>query len=445
MATITKRIVDATQPASRDLFLWDDELAGFGLKVTPAGTKVYLYQYRMTRPGMAKACPTKRYTIGRHGDLTPMQARARAKELAAMVAQGTDPRQRELDQFKAADDAKRKADEKARIETELAFDRLAQLWLEHYEFEKERSPKSVALARLVVNGYLTPALGNKPMPHIGRADLQPIIDKIPTAKRGMRRAVFTYASILFGWAHRRGNIAENPLPAMDKPEAPKARDRVLSDAELAAVWTASAKLSDPFGPFFRLLILTGQRRSEVAEISWSELDRANALWTIPASRAKNGAAHIVPLSPAALAELDSLALAQQINAKAKKPDGSKWPIVGYALTTTGYSPISGITKAKAALDTAISEARKEAGGGVAPWRIHDLRRSLATGFQRLGVRFEVTEATLNHISGAKGGVAGIYQRHDWREEKRSALEAWARHIEAIIGPADQDNVVPIRA
>jgi hypothetical protein len=276
MPSITKRTVDAAKPASRDSFLWDDEIAGFGLKVTPAGGKVYIYQYRMTRPGMAKACPTKRYTIGRHGNLTPTEARTRAKELAALVSQGIDPRQMEVDKAASDDEAKRHAAEKARVENLLAFDRLAAVWLDHYENEKERRPASVAMARLVVNRYLLPVLASKPMPHITRADMQPILDSIPTAKRGMRRAVFAYASILFGWAHKRGDIADNPLTSMAKPEAPKARDRVLSDDELASIWTGTADLSQPFGPFFRLLILTGQRRSEVAGIGWAELDRATA-------------------------------------------------------------------------------------------------------------------------------------------------------------------------
>ena len=447
MANITKRTVDAATKGERDTFIWDDELAGFGLKVTPAGGKVYIYQYRQPRPGAARAAPTKRYTIGRHGDLTADQARKRAKELAALVAQGTDPRQREVDAVAASDAAKRLAAERARIEGELAFAKLAGTWLDHYENDKGRRPSSVALARLVVNRYLAPKLGDKPLPHITRADLQPILDGIPSAKRGMRRAVFAYASILFGWAHKRGDIAENPLRAMAKPDAPKARDRVLSDDELAAIWHGTLAMGDPFGPFFRLLLLTGQRRSEVAGIGWGELDRATATWIIPASRAKNGAAHIVPLAAVVVAELDRLALAVQIAAKAEKPDAKRWPKTGFVFTTTGETAVSGITKAKAALDKAIGEARgsKDKPAPIDAWRIHDLRRSMATGFQRLGVRFEVTEATLNHVSGAKGGVAGIYQRHDWREEKRSALDAWARHVAAILKPEIGGNVVPLRA
>ena len=226
-----------------------------------------------------------------------------------------------------------------------------------------------------------------------------------------------------------------------RPAAPKARERVLADRELAVVWKAADTLGDPFAPFFRLLILTGQRRSEVAGIMWGELDRATATWTIPTSRAKNGVAHIVPLAPDALAELDRLALALQTKAKDNEPDAKRWPKGGFVLTTTGRTPISGMTKAKKALD----EAAAKAGGNdkLPAWRIHDLRRTMATGFQRLGARYEVTEAILNHVSGAKGGVAGIYQRYDWREEKRSALEAWARHVAEIIAPAEETNVIPI--
>lgn len=440
-ATITKRTVDAAKPSERDQFWWDNEVSGFGLKVTPSGGKVYVYQYRVARPGEAERTPAKRYTIGKHGNLTPDQARKRAKELAALVMQGIDPRQQELDAFAAKDEADRQAEEKARLEYQLIFEKVADLWLDHYENEKDRRPSSVRLAKTVVEHHLKPKLKGKPIPHIGRTELQSVIDAIPSAQRGARRAVFAYASVLFGWAYKRGDITQNPLTGMAKPEAPKARDRVLSDEELTSVWKATDTLGDPFAPFFRLLVLTGQRRSEVAGINWVELDRATATWTIPANRAKNGVTHIIPLAPDAVAELDRLALALQEKAKEKEPDAERWPKAGFVLTTTGRTPISGITKAKATLDKAVTKACK--GKALPHWRIHDLRRTIATGFQRLGIRFEVTEATLNHVSGAKGGVAGIYQRHDWKEEKRSALEAWARHVAMIIKPTEKNNVVPL--
>lgn len=449
-AAITKRTVDAAKPATKDQFIWDADVSGFGLKVTPAGGKVYVYQYRIARPGEAERTPAKRYTIGKHGNLTPDQARKRAKELAALVEQGIDPRQRELDEFAAKDENERRAQEVARIEGDLAFSKVAALWLDHYENEKGRRPSSVKLATLVVNRYLKPALGDKPLPHIHRADIQPIIDAIPVRQKGIRRAVFAYSSVLFGWVAKRGDIAVNPLTGMAKPEAPKSRDRVLADGELAEVWNASGTLGAPFGPFFRLLILTGQRRSEVAAISWAELDRATATWIIPADRAKNGVVHIVPLNALAVGELDRLAEAALGDERGAQVD--TWPNAGFVFTTTGKTPISGITKAKNALDTAIAKARRgdaensdsdKSGSAMSAWRIHDLRRTLATGFQRLGIRFEVTEAMLNHVSGARGGIAGIYQRHDWKEEKRVALEAWGRHVVAVLGKPDLQNVVAL--
>ncbi len=429
-ASITKRTVDEAAPGPKDYFLWDERLPGFGLKVTPAGHKVYVLQYRIARPGHAERTPPSRWTIGKHGKLTPDQARTEAKRLAALVEQGIEPRELEAQKFAAKDEAARQAAERARLESELAFGRIADLWLDHYANEKTRRPSSVRTARLIVARHLKPALGNKPLPHIARTDLQAVIDGIPHRQKATRRNVFAYASVLFGWALRRGMIPANPVGTMEKPEAPAARDRVLDDHELASLWQATSNLGDPFMAFFRLLIVTGQRRSEVAGLNWSELDRDKALWTLPATRAKNGAAHLVPLSVQAVQELDRLA------------GGSEWPRSGLVLTTTGKTAISGISKAKVALDAAIAKQRE--GEPLPGWRIHDLRRTLATGLQRLGVRFEVTEAVLNHVSGAKGGVAGIYQRHDWKEEKRSALDAWGRHVAAILTPADGGNVVQLQ-
>jgi integrase len=425
---ISKATVDAAMPvASSDVILWDDRVAGFGLKVTPAGLKVYIYRYRVAKPGQAAQTAPRKYTIGRHGDLTPDQGRKRAQELAAMVAQGIDPRQQELAAMAAREATVTLVEEQARVERDLAFRRIAKLWLEHYQNDMERRASSVAMATLVVNRYLAPALGDTPLPHIGRRQLQPVIDSIPSHKRGIRRAVFAYSSVLWGWAMRRGHIDVNPILAMEKPPAPVARERVLTDNELMQVYRAAETLHPIWTAFFKLLVLTGQRRSEVAGIKWEELDRATATWTIPASRAKNAKAHLVPLAPASVWLLDAQA------------GGAEWPQRGFILTTTGRTPVSGISKAKAALDTVMSKERPQ----VDPWRLHDIRRTLATGLQRLGVRFEVTEAVLNHVSGSKGGVAGVYQRHDWADEKRSALEAWAGHVEQLMTVITDTSVVRV--
>lgn len=447
-AYISKQTVDEAKPGARDLFIWDahdkrEVVKGFGLKVTPSGSKVYVYQYRLAKPGQAAKTAMQRYTIGKHGALTPDQARTEAKRLAAIVARSGDPKKEERDAIAAQEALAAEAAKKARLEGDLRFEKVAERFLDWYENDKGRRPSSVALARLVIERYLVPTLSGTPMPHIGREQIAPILDSIPAAKRGIRRAVYAYSSILWGWAIRRGYVSANPLKAMEKPQAPNARNRVLSDAELADIWRASTTLPLPFGAFFRLLLLTGQRRSEVAGAKWTEFDRATGTWTIPAARAKNGQAHLVPLSDMVLAELDALALAEQTKAEEPEPDAKRWPKSGPVLSTRKGVSIGGITKIKTALDTAITKARD--GEAIDAWRIHDLRRTLATGFQRLGIRFEVTEATLNHISGARSGIAGIYQHHDWKVEKRSALTAWAKHVAVLLKPARKTNVVAIDA
>ena len=430
MATgkITKDKVDALVKGTGDLFLWDDKLSGFGVKVTPAGAKVYLLQYRVGGRGN----PTRRYTIGKHGPLTPDQARTRAKQLASMVEHGIDPRQAEDDEKAAKAEAQRQADETARIVGELTFTKQVDIWLKEYAVDHR--DRTVGQARSIVALYLRPALGDKPLPHITRADLQAIIDAIPLRSRANRLAVYAYASIFFRWAAERGTIAKSPVKSMAKPPAPKARNRVLTDDEIAAVWNGAATLSGPYGTFYRFLMLTGQRRDEVAGMKWPELDRARASWTIPADRAKNGKTHIVPLAPIIIAELDALSLAGQIKAKADKADAATWPKAGPVLTTDGATSIRSYSKAKIALDKAIAETRatKEHPTPIPAWRVHDLRRTLATGLQKLGIRLEVTEAALNHLSGSRAGIVAVYQQHDWAAEKRDALRGWAAAVLAIV-------------
>ena len=218
---------------------------------------------------------------------------------------------------------------------------------------------------------------------------------------------------------KRGSISENPFANLPVARVDK-RERVLADAELAAVWKATDG-PGPFNAIVRTLILTGQRREEVAGMTWAELDDDLSTWTIPASRAKNGVSHVVPLSVPVQALLRGVA----------RQEGSDLVFPGLR------GPFNGFGKAKAQLDEA---------SGVTDWRLHDLRRTAATGLQRLGVRLEVTEAVLNHVSGSRAGIVGIYQRHDYASEKRAALMAWGEHVAAIVeGRAASGNVTPLRA
>jgi integrase len=199
---------------------------------------------------------------------------------------------------------------------------------------------------------------------------------------------------------------------------PVSRDRVLSDAELSDIWNACA--DDDFGNIVKLLILTGQRREEVAGMSWSELHLEKALWSLPAGRTKNHRPHDVPLSEQVLLVIKGVPARAERDMLFGRDDGS----------------FSGWSKAKAALDKRIAKARTatrandaSGGGTVSEWRLHDLRRTVATRMADLGVEPHVIEAVLNHVSGVRSGVAGIYNRALYSAEKRSALQLWGKHIE----------------
>ena len=399
---ITKRSVDATLPAAtRDTFLWDDELRGFGLKVTPAGSKSFVFQYRMG----GREAKTRRWTIGAYGSpWTPSTARSEAERIAKLVGQGIDP----VD----ADRVRR------RQAVDLAF--------ATYSAKFEASCVGDGWRRMVertLRIHTIPVLGNKPVPLITRADISDVLDRLPAGQQALRRNTFAVLRRLFRWAMGRGDLERSPCEGMETPTAVKARDRVLGDDELRRVWFASAGAGRLFGPIVRLLIVTGQRREEVTGLSWDEVDRANRSWTLPSARSKNGEAHVIPLGGLAMAILDDVA------------GSEKWPKRGLVFATSGGKVFAMHAKGKARLDRLIAE---DGHPPLPHWRLHDLRRTLATGLQRLGVRFEVTEAVLNHLSGSRSGVAGVYQRHNWTDEKRSALAQWEAFVTELIS----DDALP---
>jgi integrase len=437
MATgyITKRAVDALKPSNGQLFLWDagdGAIKGFGVRVTPAGVKSYVYQYRLGGRSVA----VRRYTIGRHGEFTPDSARARAIQLAEQVRRNIDPIEAEAGERNARD-------AKAKESRYLAFAAYAARFLKMHV--QSNTPDSYGFSESILRLHVSPVLDRKPLPEITRRDIVAVIDRIDTAQPSVRRNCFAVMRKLFNWARARGDIKRSPLEGMEPPPLVQSRDRVLSDDELTLAFRASQSLPYPFGPLFELLFATGQRRDEVAGLDWCELDCKAGLWTLPRERAKNDASNIIPLNLLAIAALD--------RAAGRGLDASTdWPRSGLVFSTTGKTSVSGYSKAKAKLDTRMAELALEgpteaaAGPQVAtkPWRVHDARRTLATGLQRLGVRFEVTEAVLNHVSGSRSGIAGVYQRHSWGPEKRAALDAWGAHIEGLLNPADETNVVPLR-
>ncbi|WP_293873313.1 tyrosine-type recombinase/integrase [Sphingomonas sp. UBA978] len=408
MATgkVNKRTVDALKPGAGVGFLWDDDLKGFGVKITPAGAVTYVYQYRMG----GREAKTRRYTIGAHGSpWTPTTARTEAERLAVLVSQGTDPAE---------------ADKKRRHEAvSLAFNAYANAFYGSCKGEGWRN-----LVERSLRLHITPVLGAKALPTITRANVVAVLDAMPAGQQAGRRNVFAILRRLFRWAVGRGDIERSPMEGMETPPPVKARDRWLTDDEIPRVWNAAPSCHRCFGPIVRLLVLTGQRREEVTGLMWQELNRAAKLWRLPGPRTKNSEPHEVPLSKMAVLVIDAVA------------GGDKWPKRGRVFATSNGEAFTAHAKGKDKIDGVIE---KDGEDPLPPWRLHDLRRTLATGLQRLGVRFEVTEAVLNHLSGARSGVAGVYQRFGWVDEKREALDAWGEHIRKILAYADETNVIPL--
>jgi len=395
---LSKRTVDGVVPGARDQFFWDTVRKGFGLKVTPAGRRIYILQYRMGGRGT----PTRRYKIGQHGSgWTPELAGQEAERLLLLVSQGIDP----------AEEKKRKRF----VDTELTFNAVADKF-EKLAFETGRD-RYRDFVKSTLRKHLRPKLGTRSLPSIKGSEIVAIIDEIPGQSAALRRNVFAVTRRLMRWAKGRGMIEKNPLEGFEVPAAARSRDRVLRDSELRLIWEGSADIGTAFTGLVRLLLLTGQRREEVAAIEWNELDRAKAEWILPAARAKNGREHLVPLSVQVIAELDRIA------------GGKKWPAKGFVLTTDGgTSRVSGYSKCKAKLDEQVAKLIEEDAAPVSPWRFHDLRRSVATGLQGLRIPGDWIEAVQNRT---KGGVAGVYQRYTFADEKREALNTWGAHVASV--------------
>jgi len=202
------------------------------------------------------------------------------------------------------------------------------------------------------------------------------------------------------------------------PETPRAR--LLDGAELAAIWRASGELESPYGAFIKLLVLLGARRCEISRMTWDELDLTAGVWTLSASRAKNRGEHTAPLSDQAIEILKSL------------PCGSN-----FVFSANGKGPINAFARVKQDLDARLPPEMEH-------WTLHDLRRGFASGCAQLGVPLHVIELLLNHRSGAIKGVAAVYNRYSYDAEKRSAAEAWSRHVGQLVSDVPADNVVPMR-
>jgi integrase len=392
----------------KDRLVFDDAQRGLAVRVTASGSRTYLCQYTLNRQKW-------RVPLGSCSALSLFKAREAAAALMGDVAKGRNPAA-ERKEAAAAEWAKRV---RGRLTLAVLFQDWARLHLIH------RRPRYAAEAvRALRHGFAKHL--DRPAEDLDRAAVVHALDSLsrPRKEKGKGKSSIrhgtaiagrtaAYGRACFAWAIKRGTVPSNPFAELPMPSSITKRERVLSDEEAGAIWRAAGEAPLPFGAIVQLLMLTGQRREEVAGMTWAELSEDLATWTVPATRTKNGTPHLVPLSKPASKILQDL--------RSDGPVEGADQRVKLALVFPGErgTPFSGWSKAKSALDTA---------SGVSGWWLHDLRRTLATGLQRLGVRLEVTEAVLNHLSGSRAGVVGIYQRHDWAEEKRAALDAWSAHL-----------------
>ncbi|MDP9087018.1 MAG: integrase family protein, partial [Pseudomonadota bacterium] len=300
---ITKRAVDAISlpRGTARAYLWDSELKGFGVMVTPTGSRSYLVQYQMGGRGS----PTRRATIGRHGaPWTAEKARNQASDILEMVRKGVDPIE-ESKRRKQADVSGRKDAQR------LAFDAYAELFGRKYVDAGGRSGKGKPLRsgddiKSVFRRDLTPFFKSRPLPSIRRTDITECLDGITERSTSAAVKAHKWLRKMFLWAVDRGDISASPMEGMAAPGTDGQRTRVLTGTELRAVWTAAGQLGEPYTSFVKMLLLTGQRLREVAGMRWPEIDLAKAQWVIPAERTKNQREHLCPLSPLAVAILKAL-------------------------------------------------------------------------------------------------------------------------------------------
>ena len=380
---LTQPIVDglALPAGEKDFIYWDEEIPGFGLRLRGGGSRVWVFRYR--RGGRQR-----RVSFGSAAALPAAKARREAQRLYAEVKLGRDPA------------AEKQAAEKQAAETFEA-------WLEPYlarQAERLKPRSMVELRRhLLVNAKPVHSL---PLAEIDRRAVAALFARIQT-NNGAATAQATRAALsaYFAWAMGEGLAEQNPIVGTNRyPTA--SRDRVLSDDELRGLWTATAD-DGRFSAIVRLLLLTGCRREEIGGLRWHEVDLENAMISLPKERVKNGKAFDLPLSPPAVAILA---------ARERRPESP------YVFHWHGAAGFAGWSKVKHELDSRLQ---------IPAWTLHDTRRTVATGMNKIGIEPHIVEECLNH-AGARRGVAGVYNRWTYHPQKAAALARWAEHLLAIV-------------
>jgi integrase len=363
-------------PATGRLEVWDQLVPAFGLRVTSTGARSWVVALR--RPG---ARHPSRIKLGEPPAMSLAAARAAARE---MMQTGAPPTAAEPDTV-------------AKVVEQFIL--------------RDQKPKNRRWHEVhrMLNRELAPWF-DRPITSITRRDVIELLDR--TADRAPVRAnrVLAHTRRLFGWALDRDIITASPVVGIRAPTREVARDRALQPDELAAVWRACDGLGWPFGPLVQLLIVTGQRRDEVAHMAWPDIDLERRLWTLPRGLTKSDRLHEVPLSDLSMEIIASLP---------RIGDGLLFP----ARKAGSVKPVTGFARIKARIDEV---------SGVTGWRLHDCRRTAASGMAQLGHPPHVVGAILNHSPGAAQGITAVYNRYRYTDEKRAAMDAWSREIERIV-------------
>jgi integrase len=366
----------AAPPATGQTEIWDSAIPGFGVRITPKGARSFVLLYRY------QGHP-RRWTLGRYPAISLADARQMASDALTKLEAGKDPQAAEIEQGAT-----------------LFADTLERFFTTYCD--QHNRPSTAAETRRNMSAIFLPPWKNRTLASITRVDVLTITDGlIAKGSPSAARHAHSHARKFFSWCVERGLVEASPMTSLRPPVRAQNRARALSLPELVAVYDAAGQIGYPFGTIVRLLILTGQRRGEVTGMEWSELDVTAALWTIPAVRSKNGRAHALPLAPVALNTIETIPrLSQRFAFPARGNDDATF---------------SGWSKAKRELDAMI---------GISDWTLHDLRRSMATSLASLGTPPHIVERILNHAGGTFAGVAGVYNRFEYADEMREALQHW---------------------
>jgi integrase len=403
----------APPPTGRVVY-WDRHLPGFGMRITAQGAKSWVAMYRVNGRTIME-------TIASLAKLPKVEdARQAARDSMAKAAAGENPvLEKRIEAVRGAANTC-----KAAVERYLA------------ECDRNLKPKTADEWRRIFEHDVLPRWGERPLTDIAKADVLELVNDKAASRERKRKGSTGGAAVqagkmlirlrtFFGWAVANNLALADPTAGVRRPAKEAQRDRVLTDVEIRAFWAATDGLGYPFGPLFRLLLLTAQRQSEVAGMRWPEFDNPEnpTVWTIPGSRAKNGKPHIVQLNPLA---------AETIEAVPRIEDQD------LLFSATGKTPASGFSSAKERLDNRMLAALREIAGQAAdlpPWTLHDLRRTATTGMARLGIAPHVADKVLNHTAGTIRGVAAVYNRFEYLAERKGALDAWGRFVDGLIRPS----------